>query len=87
MYKEIHPRFPSDHSLDPVAAIVSAKGQGLRAEVGGGGNHWTVGANVEQLGILAKNGAHQNIVKSYLELNFIRENTYKKAAVNVSETI
>ena len=55
MYKEIQPRFPSDHSLD--------------------------------LGILAKNGAHGNIVKSYLELNFIRENTYKKAAVNVSETI
>jgi len=44
-------------------------------------------ANVEQLGILPKNGAHGNIVKSYLELNFIRENTYKKAAVNVSETI
>jgi len=39
------------------------------------------------LGILAKNGAHGNIVKSYLELNFIRENTYTKAAVNVSETI
>jgi len=37
--------------------------------------------------ILAKNGVHGNIVKSYLELNFIRENTYKKAAVNVSETI
>jgi len=26
-----------------------------------------------------------NIVKSYLELNFIRENTHKKAAVNESE--
>ena len=63
------------------------KVQGLRAEVGGGGNYWTVGANVEQLGILAKNGAHGNIVKSYLELNFIRENTCKKAAVNASETI
>ena len=45
------------------------------------------GPNVEQLRILAKNRAHGNIVKSYMELNFIRENTYKKAAVNVSETI
>jgi len=26
MYKKIQPRFPSDHSLDPVAAIVFAKG-------------------------------------------------------------
>jgi len=43
-------------------------------EVCGGGNYRTVGANVEQLGILAKNGAHGNIVKSSLELNFIREN-------------
>ena len=50
------------------------KVQGLRAEVCGGGNYRTVGGNVEQLGILAKNGAHENIVKSYLELNFIREN-------------
>ena len=56
-------------------------------EVCGGGNYRTVGGNVEQLGILAKNGAHGNIDKSYLELNFIRENTYKKAAVNVSEKI
>ena len=39
------------------------------------------------LEILAKNGAHGNTVKSYLELNFIRENTYKKAAVNVSEKL
>ena len=87
MYKEIQPRFPSDHSLDPVAATCLPKVQGLRAEVGGGGNYWTVGANVEQLGILAKSGAQGNIVKSYLELSFIRENTYKKAAVNVTETI
>ena len=39
MYKGIQPRFPSDHSLDPVAAIVSAKGPGPKSEVGGGGKY------------------------------------------------
>jgi len=85
-YKEIQPRFPSDHSRDPVAAIVSAKGPGPKSGSGWWRQLLKVGANVEQLGILAKSGAHGNM-KSYLELNFIRENTHKKAAFNVSETI
>jgi len=38
------------------------------------------------LGILAKNGAHENI-GSPMELNFIRENTCKKATVSVSRNI
>jgi len=40
IYKEIQPRFPNDHNLDQVAAIVSAKGPRPKsAEVGGGGNY------------------------------------------------
>jgi len=56
MYKEIQPRFPNDHSLDPVAAIVSAKGPGPKS----GSGWWrqllnsSYRANVERLGILAK---------------------------------
>jgi len=48
--KEIQPRFPSDHSLDPVAAIVSAKGSGPKSGSGwwrqllnSRGQCWTAG--------------------------------------------
>ena len=52
--KEIQPRFPSDHSLDLVAAIVSAKGPGPKSGSGWWRQLLNSRGQCRTVGILAK---------------------------------